>query len=347
MACGSAAPRAIEIATEGARVRRASIGSTVGAAMLGSSTEPGALEALIAAALKTREGREAAMRCCGRWSCSDPIRRCARRRRCSPRQDPSRAGALCRLKSFRRVAPGEELATAFTVEHSRRAGRRHACGTARRRRTPPNNGLPPDCSSDDAAVRYAAVESGLCLRIDQAWKTATQMAGQRTSAAGALSEAAGAVRDRRRAGGRLRRASRPGAAGAGDLGAGSHRDRARRRRVRGRHAARAARACLRRGLLLDHGRRSRARSSARQGNTARAPAFEDDDLEANLVPPPEALWPMPDAEAVQKHWLALRVRTGPRTCVTSTASRPTATRCWRPWKRARCCGDLTWCSSFA
>ena len=39
---------------------------------------------------------------------------------------------------------------------------------------------------------------------------------------------------------------------------------------------------------------------------ADAPAFEDDDLDANLVPPPEALWPLPDAEAVKKHWLAIR-----------------------------------------
>ena len=36
------------------------------------------------------------------------------------------------------------------------------------------------------------------------------------------------------------------------------------------------------------------------------PAFEDDDLDANLVPPPEALWPLPDLEAVRKHWDARR-----------------------------------------
>jgi uncharacterized protein (TIGR02270 family) len=42
-----------------------------------------------------------------------------------------------------------------------------------------------------------------------------------------------------------------------------------------------------------------------------APAFEDDDLDANLVPPPEALWPLPDAEAIQKHWLALRPNWAP------------------------------------
>jgi uncharacterized protein (TIGR02270 family) len=36
------------------------------------------------------------------------------------------------------------------------------------------------------------------------------------------------------------------------------------------------------------------------------PAFEDDDLDANLVPSPEELWPLPDAYAVQQHWLARR-----------------------------------------
>lgn len=32
------------------------------------------------------------------------------------------------------------------------------------------------------------------------------------------------------------------------------------------------------------------------------PAFEADDLDADLVPTPESLWPMPDVEAVQRHW---------------------------------------------
>lgn len=35
-----------------------------------------------------------------------------------------------------------------------------------------------------------------------------------------------------------------------------------------------------------------------------APAFEADDLDANLVPTPESLWPLPDADAVRRHWEA-------------------------------------------
>src|SRR6185295_16451953 len=32
------------------------------------------------------------------------------------------------------------------------------------------------------------------------------------------------------------------------------------------------------------------------------PAFENDDLDADLVPGPEALWPLPDADAARRHW---------------------------------------------
>jgi hypothetical protein len=39
---------------------------------------------------------------------------------------------------------------------------------------------------------------------------------------------------------------------------------------------------------------------------ADAPAFEDDDLNADLVPAPEALWPQPDPEAARRHWLGLK-----------------------------------------
>jgi hypothetical protein len=41
------------------------------------------------------------------------------------------------------------------------------------------------------------------------------------------------------------------------------------------------------------------------------PAFEDDDLDANLVPPAEALWPLPDVDAVQRHWNARRSQFAP------------------------------------
>jgi uncharacterized protein (TIGR02270 family) len=41
---------------------------------------------------------------------------------------------------------------------------------------------------------------------------------------------------------------------------------------------------------------------------ADAPAFEDDDLDADLVPPPEAAWPLPDVDAVQRDWATRAAR---------------------------------------
>jgi len=41
------------------------------------------------------------------------------------------------------------------------------------------------------------------------------------------------------------------------------------------------------------------------------PAFEKDDLDANLVPRPEELWPLPDPERVRKHWAELSPRFQP------------------------------------
>jgi len=65
------------------------------------------------------------------------------------------------------------------------------------------------------------------------------------------------------------------------------------------------------------------------------PAFEDDDLDANLVPQPEALWPAPDAEAAQRHWPNEHLSL-PRMCGTSMAGPSPEKYCF-PWsKRAPC-----------
>src|SRR5262249_11656523 len=47
---------------------------------------------------------------------------------------------------------------------------------------------------------------------------------------------------------------------------------------------------------------------ARKETSPEVPAFEDDDLDANLVPQPETLWPAPEVEAVARHWAERRSR---------------------------------------
>ena len=240
---------------------------------------------------------------------------------------PARAGALCRLKLFRRVAPGEEMATAFksNVPDVQIDALRAA------RLVPPESlepsGLPQDCSSDNADVRYAAVESGLSSADRSGLEDGD--ADGRAAHAGRrpylkLLAIFGTADEQETVYAALRV---PGAAGGGDLGARSHRERARRRRLRRRHAARGdSRARAARRTAGSPAPISSAIALNVKETPADAPAFEDDDLDANLVPPPEALWPLPDAEAVKKHWLAID-RSGPRACVTSAANRPPGTRC--------------------
>lgn len=50
---------------------------------------------------------------------------------------------------------------------------------------------------------------------------------------------------------------------------------------------------------------------AAQTTPPETPEFEADDLDADLVPTPESLWPLPDAEAVKRHWLSIEAAFAP------------------------------------
>jgi uncharacterized protein (TIGR02270 family) len=275
----------------------------VGTAILGSIGEQGAPEA-IATALKAAEGKrlDAILRGLELLG-SDQALRASASVLTAPA--PSRAGALCRLKLFRRVAPGEEVATAFTsnvpdvqVDALRAA-----------RLLPPESAgrwIVAGLSSDDADVRYAAVESGVALRIDQAWKTVTQMAAEHTPAAGRylkLLAMFGTPEEQEAVYAALRVPDLQLAAiwALGHIGNVRAADAC----VAGMQHEPIARACGEAYSWITGADLERDSLTVKE-SPPDAPAFEDDDLDANLVPPPEALWPRPDAEAVKKHWLAIR-----------------------------------------
>jgi uncharacterized protein (TIGR02270 family) len=295
-------PRAVEAATK-------ELGSedtdriAVGTAILGSITEPGAPEA-IAAALKTAEGKKLDAMLRGlELMGSDQALRASASVLAAP--GPSRAGALCRLKLFRRVRPGEELATAFRsnvpdvqVDAIRAA-----------RLVPPDAAgqwIAAGLTSDNEDVRYAAVESGLSLRIDEAWKTATQMATQHTPAAARYLKllAIFGTADEQQAVYSVLRVPELQAAAVWALGHIGN-VRAADACVSGMQHEPIARACGEAYCWITGADLERDTLSVKE-TPPDAPAFEDDDLDANLVPAPEALWPLPDAEAVKKHWLAIR-----------------------------------------
>jgi uncharacterized protein (TIGR02270 family) len=297
-----AGARAVEVSTQ-------ELGSedmdrvTVGTAILVSIAEPGAPEA-VAAALKTAEGKrlDAILRGLELFGSDQALRASAS---VLTALGPARAGALCRLKLFRRVAPGDEVATAFQsnvpvlqIDALRAA-----------RLLPPESVgrfIAAGLNSEDEGVRYAAVETGLALRIEQAWKTAASMATQHTPAAVhylKLLALFGTNEEHEAIYAALRVPElQPAAIWAlGHIGDVRAADAC----VSGMQHEAIARACGEAYCWITGGDLERDTLSVKE-TPADAPSFEDDDLDANLVPRPEALWPLPDAEAVKKHWLAIR-----------------------------------------
>jgi len=293
---------AIDIATEALRsddIDRA----TAGAALLASSADPKATDALVAELGTAKDARLRAIVRSLEVAGSDHALRAAARLLANG--DPVHAGALCRLKVFRRARPAEEITAAFASNvpdlqaEALHAARLSTDGKA-------DKIVSAGLSHADAAVRYAAVESGLSLRINGAKETAITMAGQRHPAAGRclnLVALFGTADDREIVYDALRIPGQQLAAvwALGHIGTVRAVDAC----VAGMKHDALARACGEAYCWITGANLERDRLAI-QETPPEVPAFEDDDLDANLVPPPEALWPIPDAEAVRKHWLALR-----------------------------------------
>jgi uncharacterized protein (TIGR02270 family) len=276
---------------------------TVSAAVLGSSPAPGACDA-IAAALSVAEGDKltAIVRGLELLGSNQALRTAAATLAASR---PDYAQALCRLKRFRRAAPGDELISAFQstipsvqIDAVRAAGYvpSHSAEAL----------IAAALRSADPSVKYAAVESGVCREIEQAWAMATRQARQHDAEAGAylkLLAMLGTPNEHEIVYSALPvpELQLDAIWALGHIG-----------------TLRAAESCL---AGMQYEALARASGEAyswitganleRDGLAVKdalpdVPAFEDDDLDANLVPEPEALWPMPDLEAVRRHWLARR-----------------------------------------
>jgi len=223
---------------------------------------------------------------------------------------PVHAGALCRLKAFRRVAPGAELVAAVksdspdaqieAVRAAVYAPSRHAeqLTTAALR-------------SGNPQVRLAAVESGIAGGITQAWDVARRMAGRRGPETGAY------LRLMALLGGpgehetiyqalRIENLQVPAIWAIGHVGT----VRAVETCLAGMKHEPLARACGEAYCWITGADLARDRLALEE-TPPDAPPFEEDDLEANLVPAPEALWPLPDPEAMARDWQARAARFTP------------------------------------
>ena len=224
---------------------------------------------------------------------------------------PDHAGALCRLKAFRRVAPGNEMAVALKGDSP--DAQVDAIRAAR---------LIPSAGGDSewlsamllegaAPVQYAATETGMCLRHPKAWDTAMGLARKNDPDSGPflnLIALFGSAEDHEIVYKTLRTPGQqvPAIWALGHIGT----SRAVEACLAGMKREPLGRAC---GEVYSWitGADLERDGLALPEPEVETPTFEDDDLDADLVPPSEALWPLPDPEALARHWHALKTNWAP------------------------------------
>lgn len=299
----AAGPRLIDVGIEAmasGEPRRVS----VGAALLASSADPAATQAFVSA-----------LRSAGDPALGSIVRglellgtRSALRGAATvlgERDAPSCKAALCRLKAFLRAAPGSELAAAF--EQGDTTAKAEAIRAAQYLpRQQAEEWLARGLASPDPLVRYAATEMGTRRGDRAAWRVVTEQGAALDAASGPylhLLALFGSAAEHDIVFSALRIAAlRPQAVWAlGHIGT----VRAAEACIAGMKHDELARACGEAYCWITGAELERD-GLARQEAAPEVPAFEDDDLDANLVPTPEALWPLPDVDAVRQHWLARR-----------------------------------------
>ncbi len=219
------------------------------------------------------------------------------------RRGPVGACALCRLKAHRRAAMGDEVKTAYAsgipeVQAGAVRATRHASPHQF------DDMIVAALRSGDAAVQSAAVEAGMCQGVPGAWEAAKRMAQTPDEGAAPylrLLALFGKAEDHE-----VVYAALPVPAlqshaiwALGHIGTA----RAVESCLAGMRHEAIARACGEAYCWITGADLLRDRLE-RQEATPEVPPFDEDNLDADLVPPPEAFWPLPDPDAARKHWLA-------------------------------------------
>jgi uncharacterized protein (TIGR02270 family) len=217
---------------------------------------------------------------------------------------PEHSAALCRLRAFRRSTPARELADAFAsnipslqVEALRASG--YAADDSLCRY------IAAAMKSEDSTVRRAAIECGVRRRLPNAWAEGVRLARERRPESGpflAVLAMLGDADEQQAVIAALREPALQrealfalgyiGTPEAVEICLGGMRD---PKFARGAGEAYCAitGADLQRDNLV----------ASDPPDAASAPPLETDDLDADLVPAAHDLWPLPDVEAVRRHWM--------------------------------------------
>ncbi|HMN43941.1 MAG TPA: TIGR02270 family protein [Povalibacter sp.] len=214
---------------------------------------------------------------------------------------PAHQATLCRIKTARSARPGPELAAAFAAGE---AGMQIAALRAVRFAASEHldEWVGAGLRTKHPQARLTAIEAGIARNVPAAWTAAIDAVGN------ANAELAPVLRLIAMLGGAehhalIHSSLRVPQLQAQALWALGH--------VGTRHAVEL---CLQ-GMKHEKLARSAAEAYchitgadlardhlAAAETPAETPAFEADDLEADLVPAQESLWPLPDADAVRRHW---------------------------------------------
>ncbi|MGH8258621.1 MAG: hypothetical protein ACREUG_02915, partial [Steroidobacteraceae bacterium] len=221
---------------------------------------------------------------------------------------PEHAAALCRVKSFRRSTPGRELLVALESQMPRlEAQALRSLATSADESHLPH--LERGLSSGHMEVRRAAIATGIRRRMPAAWDAAVQLAGRRDresapflpalAALGTPAEQQLVISALREPA--LRRAGLFALAYVGTPEAVEICLTGMRNAVLARCAGEAYCAITGAELVRDG-------LAAPEPPEESAPPFEADALDADLVPAASDLWPLPDIDAVRRHWQGIQGR---------------------------------------
>jgi uncharacterized protein (TIGR02270 family) len=224
---------------------------------------------------------------------------------------PEHSAALCRLKAFRRATLGAEVAAAF---ESRVVSLQVEVMRVIRFLPPEYVGswVATGLKHDHAAVRAAAIESGIWRRIPNAWAAALEYVRQpraETSRLLPLVAMLGGPAEHKLILDSVTDASLQRAAlwSLGHIGTREAVDVCLLAMKNPKLARMGGEAyCAITGANLE-----RDKLTAPEPEDPPTPAFENDDLDAILVPRPEDLWPLPDQQLVRKHWAEVAARFQP------------------------------------
>lgn len=272
---------------------------TVSAALLSGSAEPAAATVLAAAIQAADAPRLRALTRGIELQGSGPATRAAVDALIA--RGAEGAGALCQIKAFRRVVAGAELAVAFDsgLPDAQVSAMRAAAGLSEPH---VQDWIAAGLTSPIPAVQVAAVEAGIGRGVEGAWRTAVRQARALVpSAAPFLRTIAllGNADDHELVYAALRVPvlQAPAIWALGHIGTSRAVDAC----IAGMQYEQLARACGEAYCWITGADLARDNLAAAEA-PIETPAFENDDLDANLVPPPEAMWPLPDQNRVQQHW---------------------------------------------